>query len=74
MLVLARRKSQRVLIGADIFVEVLNVRRDGVVRLGITAPKDVTVHREEVVIRMSQADADAIRRANGNHRDGGIEP
>jgi carbon storage regulator len=47
MLVLMRRKGERILIGDDIWVEVIEVRNDKV-RLGITAPKDVVVHREEV--------------------------
>ncbi|HEY3497022.1 MAG TPA: carbon storage regulator [Polyangiaceae bacterium] len=47
MLILARRKGQRIRIGGDIEVVVTELSR-GEVRLGIVAPKDVLVLREEV--------------------------
>ena len=47
MLVLNRRNGERVLIGEDIVITVLSLR-GGVVRLGMTAPKEIAVHREEV--------------------------
>lgn len=47
MLVLSRKKDERIVIGDDITVMIIEIRGDKV-RLGITAPKDVTVHREEV--------------------------
>ncbi len=47
MLVLTRRVSQSIVIGKDVVVTVLEVRGDQV-RLGVSAPRDVDVHREEV--------------------------
>lgn len=47
MLVLSRRKDERIVIGKDITITVLEIRRDKV-RLGIEAPSDVPVHRQEV--------------------------
>ena len=47
MLVFTRRRDQAVRIGDGIEVRVLRTGRDGV-RLGIVAPPDVAVHREEV--------------------------
>lgn len=47
MLVLARKVNERIVIGDDVVVTVIEVRH-GVVRLGINAPKSVPVHREEV--------------------------
>lgn len=47
MLVLTRRANQSIMIGHDIVVTVLEVRGDQV-RLGIRAPREVMVHREEV--------------------------
>lgn len=47
MLVLQRKKGERIRIGDDITVIVVEVRGDKV-RLGIEAPKDVPVHRDEV--------------------------
>jgi len=56
VLVLSRRPDEAILIGDDIQVIVVGVR-GGQVRLGITAPHDVPVHRKEVY--------DAIRRDGG---------
>ena len=47
MLVFTRRRDQAIRIGDGIEVRVLRVGRDGV-RLGIVAPPEVAVHREEV--------------------------
>ena len=47
MLVLSRKKDEKIIIGDKITLMVIDIRGDKV-RLGIDAPKDVTVHREEV--------------------------
>lgn len=47
MLVLSRKKDERIIIGDQITIMVIEIRGDKV-RLGIDAPKEVTVHREEV--------------------------
>jgi len=47
MLVLSRKKDQRIMIGHAIEIVVAEIRGDKV-RLGIEAPKGVPVHREEV--------------------------
>lgn len=47
MLVLSRKKDEKIIIGDKITIMVIEVRGDKV-RLGIDAPKDVTVHRQEV--------------------------
>ena len=54
MLVLSRRRGEKIVIGDDITIEVVEVRGDKV-RLGIVAPKEVTVHREEVYLAAHQA-------------------
>ena len=47
MLVLSRRKDESIMIGDDVEVTIVDIR--GVkVRLGITAPKAIPVHRKEV--------------------------
>jgi carbon storage regulator len=51
MLILTRRANERILIGDNIFVTVLASNR-GFARIGITAPKDVSVHREEIYHRI----------------------
>ena len=58
MLVLTRRANQSIIIGDDVVVTVLEVRGDQV-RIGITAPRDVTVHREEVYRALHEANEDA---------------
>lgn len=47
MLVLSRKKNEAIVINSDIVITVVEIRGDKV-RLGIVAPKDVPVHREEV--------------------------
>ena len=47
MLVLSRKKNERIMIGDDITIVVVEVRGDKV-RLGIEAPKEIPVHRREV--------------------------
>lgn len=47
MLVLSRHRDESIMIGDDIVVTIVDIRGDKV-RLGINAPKDVPVHRQEV--------------------------
>lgn len=47
MLVLSRQRDETIMIGDDIEVTVVDIRGDKV-RLGITAPSSIPVHREEV--------------------------
>ena len=47
MLVLSRQKDESIVIGDDIEITIVDVRGDKV-RLGITAPKSISVHRREV--------------------------
>src|ERR1700712_1132048 len=55
MLVLSRQKDETIIIGDDIEITVVDIRGDKV-RLGVSAPKSISVHRKEVY--------DAIRREN----------
>ncbi len=50
MLVLTRRINERIVIGDNIVVTVLEVHGEQV-RLGIDAPRDIKVFREEVILR-----------------------
>ena len=54
MLVLTRRANQSIVIGADIVVTVLEVRGDQI-RIGIDAPRSISVHREEVFRELEAA-------------------
>jgi carbon storage regulator len=58
MLVLTRRAGESVMIGNDVIITVLEARGD-VVRLGIQAPRDVQVHREEVFRELQSANREA---------------
>lgn len=55
MLVLSRKLNQSIMVGDDVRIVVVSVDRD-TVKLGIEAPREITVHRSEVY--------DEIRRAN----------
>ena len=58
MLVLSRKKNESIIINNDIVVTVVEIRGDKV-RLGIVAPKDVPVHREEVYRELQRANREA---------------
>lgn len=47
MLVLSRQKDESIMVGDNVEITIVDVRGDKV-RLGITAPKDIPVHRREV--------------------------
>ena len=53
MLVLSRKAEESMFIGDDIKITVLDIR-GGQVRIGITAPQDIKIHREEVYERINQ--------------------
>ena len=47
MMVLSRKKNESIIINNDIVITIVEIRGDKV-RLGIVAPKDVPVHRQEI--------------------------
>jgi carbon storage regulator len=51
MLVLSRKRGERIMIGKKIELMIMDVR-GGTVRLGLEAPKEVAIHREEVFRRV----------------------
>jgi carbon storage regulator len=60
MLVLTRKLNESVIIGDDIAVTVLAIEGDQV-RLGIAAPKNIPVHRQEVYEQIEKANLEAAR-------------
>lgn len=58
MLVLSRKRDERIVIGDNIVITIVEVRGDKV-RLGIEAPSEVPVHRQEVLDAMRRASSDA---------------
>jgi carbon storage regulator len=63
MLVITRKLDEAIVIGDGIEIRVLRVGRDGV-RLGVTAPADVPVHRLEIYNAICDANASAARDAS----------
>lgn len=60
MLVLSRQRDESIIIGDNIVITIVDIRGDKV-RLGIDAPKEVPVHRQEVY--------DAIQRENSRNQE-----
>jgi carbon storage regulator len=65
MLILTRRAGESVMIGDEVTVTVLGVQGNQV-RVGINAPKNVAVHREEIYERIKRENADESK----PHRSG----
>ena len=65
MLVLSRQRDESIMIGDDVEIIIVDVRGDKV-RLGITAPKNIPVHRREIY--------DAIQREKTDKKEGGEQP
>lgn len=53
MLVLSRNKDESIMIGDDVEITIVDVRGDKV-RLGINAPRSVSVHRKEIYLAIQQ--------------------
>ena len=64
MLVLSRQKDEYIMIGDEVEITIVDVRGDKV-RLGITAPKHIPVHRREIY--------DAIQREKSQKTDGEVQ-
>lgn len=52
-MVLSRKKDEKIIIGDNITIMVIEIRGDKV-RLGIEAPREITVHREEVYLQIQK--------------------
>lgn len=57
MLILTRRSGEAVIVGDNVRIAVLDIRGNQV-RLGVDAPREVTVHREEVYRRIVEEQGD----------------
>ncbi|MCD6174970.1 MAG: carbon storage regulator CsrA [Planctomycetes bacterium] len=53
MLVLSRQKDESIMIGDDVEITIVDVRGDKV-RLGINAPRSITVHRKEIYLAIQK--------------------
>ena len=63
MLVLSRKRDESILIGDNIKVTVVDIRGDKV-RLGIEAPKDTSIHRQEVYEAIERERIEKKRKEN----------
>jgi carbon storage regulator len=69
MLILTRRVGETLMIGDTVTVTVLGVKGNQV-RIGITAPKDVAVHREEIYQRIQRGEDRGHRGGDGGPLSG----
>lgn len=63
MLVLSRQKDESIMVGDNVEITIVDVRGDKV-RLGITAPREIAVHRKEVfeAIKREEAEKEASKK------------
>jgi carbon storage regulator len=58
MLVLTRKQGEKILIGDDIVITVLDVRGDSI-RIGVEAPRGISIQRAEIVTAVTEANLEA---------------
>ena len=68
MLILTRRMGESLVIGDNITITVLGVKGNQT-RLGVDAPRDVSVHREEILNRIKSDNPPEEGESDGNTRD-----
>ena len=68
MLVLSRKKNESIVINDDITIVVVEIRGDKV-RLGVEAPKEVPVHRNEVYEAIRRSQQEAAKQDQPNEAD-----
>jgi carbon storage regulator len=73
MLILTRRVGETLVIGDNVTVTVLGVKGNQV-RLGVNAPKEVSVHREEIYERIRREKESGIESVPDTEASGGEEP
>jgi carbon storage regulator len=69
MLTLSRKTEEAILIGSDIRIVIKRIDGD-IVKVGIEAPRDVPIYREEVFARVSQQNKEALAQAQSEETSG----
>lgn len=62
MLALSRKENESIIIGNDVEVTVLEIKGDQV-KIGIKAPKSVSIYREEIYLQIQKANQEAAESA-----------
>lgn len=73
MLILSRKLGEKLVINNNVVLTVVEIRGDKV-RLGVEAPKEVSVHRQEVWDRIHQGDANAGSQTPGGSDSKALNP
>ncbi|MBF8982978.1 carbon storage regulator CsrA [Lutibacter sp. B2] len=60
MLILTRKKDESIMINHDIEIKIISIE-DGRVKLGISAPKDVEIHRKEIYLEIQEENKNASK-------------
>ncbi|MFK8080426.1 MAG: carbon storage regulator CsrA [Granulosicoccus sp.] len=68
MLILSRRTDESIVIGDEVTITILSVKGKQV-RIGITAPPDVSVHREEIYQRIQAGDPETATAETSTETD-----
>ena len=69
MLVLTRKADESIMIGDDIEVKLLDIKENQV-KIGISAPKNVAVHRREVYLAIREENTEAAAPTDSNDLSG----
>lgn len=68
MLILARRSGESIRIGDEMVVTILSVQGNQV-RIGVEAPRDIAVHREEVYLRLREESQAILENCSATEKD-----